>query len=301
MNFLITGATGLIGKQLMQQLVEQNHHINFVTTSKSKIISSNQAQGFYWNPKKNEIDTNCIKNVQIIIHLAGEKVAQRWTKKAKNEIASSRIRSTQLLYTLLKNSTNKVSHFIMASGTAIYPESFEKSYSETEMQKDNSFLSTVVQQWEEAAKPIENLNIKLTKIRTGVVFATQNSAFQKMVIPIKYGLATAFGTGKQLQSWIHITDLINIYQLAIDSKITGIINAVTPNPISNKNLTIEIAKKLKKPFFLPNTPEFLLKIIIGKMSCILLKSENIQPKKLQDIKFKYQFGTIQQALNDLLK
>ena len=300
MTILITGATGMIGQELVTYLLQQKHTIHYLTSSKDKINTTHSLKGFYWNITKKEIDENCIKGVQTIIHLAGASIVKRWTKKYKQEILDSRVQSAKLLQNLLQSTKNTVAHFITASGTAIYPESFDEVYDEYCIQKDNSFLSNVIQQWENVACEIQKTGIKITILRTGVVFSKKNSALQPITKPIKLGFAAAIGSGNQLLSWIHIQDLVNIYANIIENKIYGKINAVSPNTVTNKNLTRLIAHQLKKPYFLPNIPAFILKIILGEKSILVIRSENIEPKRLKQLSFNYKYPTINQALIDLL-
>lgn len=300
MNILITGATGLIGSELVNFLLAQNHTVHYLTTSKNKVKTTQNLKGFYWNIDRKIIDENCIKGVNVIVHLAGASINQRWTKSYKEQIIQSRVQSAALLYKLLKNSNHIVNHFISASGTAIYPESFDTHYNEDSQETDNRFLADVVQQWEQAANSFTEFGITVTKVRTGVVFASQNSALQEIVKPIKMGFAAALGNGKQLLSWIHIKDLVNVYYYIINHKVEGVVNAVSPNPISNKNLTQQLAHHLKTPYFLPNVPQFLLKIVLGERSIIALKSEKIQPKKLLQLNFHFTYPTVREALNDVL-
>jgi uncharacterized protein (TIGR01777 family) len=300
MTILITGATGMIGQELVTYLLQQKHTIHYLTSSKDKIKSSHNLKGFYWNITKKEIDENCIIGVQTIIHLAGASIVKRWTKKYKQEILDSRVQSAKLLQNLLQSTNNTVNHFITASGTAIYPESFNEVFDENCIQKDNSFLSNVIQQWENVAYEIQKTGIEITIVRTGVVFSKKNSALQPIAKPIKLGFAAAIGSGNQLLSWIHIQDLVNIYTNIIENKIYGIVNAVSPNAVTNKSLTRLIAHQLKKPYFLPNIPAFILKIILGEKSVLVIRSENIEPKRLKQLFYNYKFPTINQALIDLL-
>jgi NAD dependent epimerase/dehydratase family enzyme len=151
MKILITGATGLIGKELVKLLLSQKNTVYYLTTSKSKIINKPNYRGFYWNPEQGKIDENCLFNVDIIVHLAGANIAKRWTNDYKQEIIESRTLSLELLYNLIKKTPNQVKQFISASGTAIYPESESVVYDETTSETEDSFLSNVVKKWEESA------------------------------------------------------------------------------------------------------------------------------------------------------
>lgn len=299
MRILITGATGLIGNALVKLLLAQNHSINYLTTSKSKIKKQSNYNGFYWNPESGIIDEDCLYNVDIIIHLAGANIAKRWTEAYKQEIVESRTLSSELLFNLIRKTPNQVTQFISASGTAIYPESFTKVYDETTFETEDSFLSNVVKKWEESADRFKVFGIKVCKIRTGIVLSNQGGALPEMVKPIRMYLGAAMGSGKQMQSWIHLHDLVAMYSFAIDNHLDGIFNAVTPNPISNKQLTKVIAKTLKKPLFLPNIPKFMMSLLLGEMSYLLFSSKILSANKILNLGFQFQFPNIESALKDL--
>jgi uncharacterized protein len=301
MKILLSGATGLIGKSLTDNLLKNNHSVNYLTTSFHKIENKPNFKGFYWNPKKNEIDNNAIENVDVIIHLAGANIAHRWTNSYKKEIMDSRVLSTNILYKTLKNQANQVRQFISASGTAIYPDSETYIYDENFVAKDEGFLNQVVQEWERSAHKINELNIKVCKLRTGIVYAKNGGALQEIIKPIKLGIGSSFGTGKQVQSWIHIEDLVNIYRFAAENQLSGVFNAVAPNPISDSVLTKTVAKILDKPLFMPNIPRFVMRLILGEMHELLFTDKNISAKKLQNAGFQFQFPEIEQALQNILK
>lgn len=300
MKVLITGATGLIGSELTEKLLKNDHSVNYLTTSISKIVNKTNYNGFYWNPEDGTIDENCIEGVDVIVHLAGASISKRWTNNYKQELIESRLLSAHLLFGLVKKSKNQVKQFISASGTAIYPDSFSKVYDENSPEIEDSFLSNLVVKWEESANQFQLLSIKTTVLRTGIVFSAKGGALAEMVKPIKFGVGSGFGSGKQVQSWIHIQDLVNLYYFAITNQTEGILNAVAPNPISNQELTKTIARILKKPLFLPNIPQFVMKLILGEMHTLLFQNKTIIPKRALQLGFKFEFDTAEKALNDIL-
>jgi uncharacterized protein len=300
MKLLITGATGLIGTALVKELHKKGHNIHYLTTSKSKLQNTPNYKGFFWDPYNNEIDTNCINGVEVIVHLAGATIAKRWTTTYKEEIFSSRTKTADLLFTTLKENTHTVKHFISASGTAIYPESYEKVYDENSSEQANDFLAEVVKIWEKWADQFESLGLNVSKIRTGVVYAKNGGAFQELIKPIKFGLGAVMGDGKQIQSWIHLSDLVYLYCHVVENNLAGIYNAVAPETISNEAQTNAIAKHLKKPLLLPNIPQFMMKLILGQMSILLFTSKNLSSKKILTTGFTFEYPTLDKALKDLL-
>ena len=218
MKILITGATGLIGQELVAVFLEKGHTVNYLTTSKDKIISKPNYFGYYWNPKENSIDENCLINVDVIIHLAGASIAKRWTAAYKKEIIDSRINTAALLYKTLNNNPHQVKQIISASGTAIYPESEFEFYDESAKSTEQNFLASVVTKWEESVDAFQKLGIKVCKLRTGVVFANNGGALPEMVKPIKVGFGALMGNGKQIQSWIHCKDVASLYYFIIQKQ-----------------------------------------------------------------------------------
>ena len=301
MTILITGATGLVGQELVSLLLQNGHIIHYLSTSKNKLVSNSNYKGFYWNPKTAEIDLNSLKNVEVIVHLAGATIAKKWTASYKNEILESRILSTQLLFQSLQNNKNQVKQIVSASAIGIYPDSLTKIYHETDLEIDVSFLGNVVKLWENEVNQFEKLEIIVSKIRIGIVLAKNGGALQEMAKPIKFGFGAAFGSGKQYQSWVHIHDLSAIFNHVIENKLSGIYNAVSPYTTTNAELTKAIAKTLEKPLFLPNIPCFMMKIVLGEMHQILFSSQNVSCRKLLDENFQFQFAALDKALNNLLK
>ena len=300
MKILISGATGLIGSLLVKRLLEKNYTINYLTTSKAKIENKPNYQGFYWNPQEGKINESCVVGVDVIVHLAGANIANRWTDKYKQEIIESRTLSSELLYNSVKKiGKNHIKQIISASGTAIYPESHNKIYDESTIETEDSFLSNVVKKWEGSVNIFQNLDIKVCKIRTGIVLSNRGGALPEMVKPIKYGVGATMGNGKQIQSWIHINDLVAIYIFAIEKQLEGVYNAVSPNPISNDSLTKIIAAAIHKPLWLPNIPEFVMKLILGEMSYLLFSSKNLSAQKIIANGFQFQFPEIKLAIKDL--
>jgi hypothetical protein len=301
MKILITGATGLIGTELVALLLQNGVTVHYLTTSKKKIESKPNYHGFFWNPNQGIIDENALMGVDSIIHLAGATVAKRWTSKYKQEIIESRILSSNVLFKALKDNPHSVKQIVSASAIGIYPDSLTKNYTEENADIDESFLGKVVMKWEESVNKFKLLNIKVTKIRTGLVLSTKGGALPEMLKPINMGIGSPFGSGKQVQSWIHINDLVELYLFAVQNELNGAYNAVAPNPVTNKKLTQEIAAVVKKPLFMPNIPKFLMALVLGEMHTILFASQNVSSDKIEEEGFKFQYKQLDKALINLLE
>lgn len=299
MKVLITGATGLVGTEITSLLLKNGIHVNYLSTSEDKIQDEANYKGFYWNPEKGIIDDTCIAGVDAVIHLAGATISKRWTKAYKQEILESRVLTTNLLANLLKNNANSVSHFISASAIGIYPDSLTNIYSEDFTDFDNSFLSHVVQEWEKAVDRVAQAgNIRVAKVRTGLVLSGKGGALVEMAKPIRFGLGSGLGTGEQMQSWIHIQDLVGIYYYIFKHEMEGTYNAVAPYPVTNNVLMKKIAETLDKPYFMPNVPKFVLEFALGEMSTLLFASQNVSAKKIIGDGYQFKYLSLDKALKE---
>jgi hypothetical protein len=300
MKVLITGATGLIGSHLSKAFQNEGHTVHYLTTRKSAILSEEKYKGFHWNPSKNELDAAALEGVSVIIHLAGATVSKRWTREYKEKIIDSRLKSAHLLYSFLKNNPHEVGHFISASGVGLYPSN-DEIHSEDTSQTDDGFLAEVVVAWEASAEKFRDLGIKVSIVRTGIVLSTEGGALKEMMAPIQKGVGAPLGKGTQWQSWIHIDDMVQLYLEITLNGWDGIYNAVAPNPVTNKELTHQIAKALGKRIWLPNVPSFVLRLLLGEMADIVLDGQRVSSKKIESVGFSFQYPQLDGALQDLLK
>ena len=300
MSILITGATGLVGKALTEELLNSGKQVNYLTTSPNKIETKENYKGFLWNPSEGEIDVRCFHGVTAIVHLAGASIAERWTEEYKSIIVDSRIKTAQLLCSTLKNIDHTVAHFVSASAIGAYPSSKTIEYSENFEVHNSGFLGDVVKVWEEAADLFKELNIKVSKIRIGVVLSKKGGALEKLIQPIKMYIGAPLGDGEQWQSWIHLKDLARIFSYVVTHELEGIYNAVAPSPVTNKEMTKEAASVLNKPLFLPKVPAFMLKLLLGDMAVIVLESQKVSSNKIEQKGFNFKYKQVDVALQDLL-
>jgi len=298
---LITGATGLIGRELTQECLNAGIAVNYLTTSKDKIQKTENYNGFYWNPEQGKIDENAFDGATAIINLAGASISNRWTKKYKKTIIDSRVVSMALLYDTLKKIDHDIVHFISASGISIYPSSKTKLYTEENEDVDDTFLAEVVTKWENAALRFKELGMEVTKVRTGMVLAKNEGALPRFIKPIKLGLGAPLGDGNQWQSWIHIKDIAGIYLFILQNQLEGKYNAVAPNPVHNKKMTKLIAAQLGAPLWLPPIPGIFLKSILGEMATLAIDGQLVSSKKIEELGYRFRFYNIESALQDLLQ
>ena len=301
MNILITGATGLIGRKLTNDLLLNGYAVNYLTTRKSQIKSNSKINGYYWNPEKNIIDLECFKNVDTIINLAGSNIAKRWSDSNKLDILNSRIKSLNLLKHSISTNKINIKKIISASAIGIYPSSVDNVYKENESLISDSFLGKVVCQWESAVNSFKDLEIDVAIVRIGLVLSRDGGILSKSILPIQYGFGSFFGNGNQWQSWIHFQDISNIFYHILKYDLSGVFNGVSPNPVTNKTFTKKIAKFLNRPLLLPNLKKWMMRLLLGEMHTIIFESQNVSCEKLTKSKFKFKFDNFDQAIADLLK
>jgi len=300
-KILITGATGLIGSELVKLCHDNGVDVNFLTTSREKIENRSNYQGFYFNPKTGDIDVKAFDGVSTIINLAGASISKRWTDSYKKTIIDSRVKTMELIYNSLEEIDHNIGHFISASGVDIYPNSETKLYTEEYMSTDGSFLANVVVAWEEGAKRFKTLGMDVTKVRTGMVLAQKEGALPKLLQPIKLGVGSPLGNGEQWYSWIHIQDIARIYFFLYKNNLEGIYNAVAPNPVQNKKLIKLIAAQIDSPLWLPNIPTPVLNLALGEMATLVVGGKLVSSKKIEKLGYSFKYYNIDSALQDLLQ
>jgi uncharacterized protein (TIGR01777 family) len=295
-TILLTGGTGLIGTKLTAALLQKGYKVNLLSRRPTTVAGANI---FHWDVAKGEIDARCIEGVDTIIHLAGEGVAdKRWTKERKKAIIDSRTESIRTVYELLKKNKHKVTSVISASAIGYYGDRADELLSENSA-PGTDFLSNCCVEWEAAVDAGKNFGLRIAKFRTGVVL-DRGGALAKMAAPVKWYIGSPLGSGLQWISWIHVEDVVGMYLFAVENgSLEGVFNMAAPNPVTNKQITQAIARQLRKPLWLPNVPAFVLKLLLGEMSIIVLGSTKVSPKKIEDAGYKFKYANITEALKEV--
>lgn len=301
---LITGGTGMVGRALTRALLDKGYEVivmgrGGVRDTGYGIQNGGVGLSFAkWNVEKQEIDAAAFAKADYIVHLAGAGVAdKRWTSKRKQEIVDSRVSSGVLLVNSLKTIPNKVKAVISASAIGWYgADTVARKFEESDIAAKD-FLGQTCKQWEESIEPVAALGKRLTKLRIGIVLSTEGGALKEFIKPLQFGIASILGSGRQIISWIHIDDLVNMFITAIEREdISGVYNAVAPSPVSNKELILTLAKARNK-FYIPvPVPSFVLKMMLGEMSIEILKSATVSSAKAERAGFSFRYADIKAAV-----
>jgi len=291
---LITGGTGLIGKRLSFLLASKGYEVSVLSRSKSP---ESKYTTFVWNVKDQFIEEEAFQDLDYIIHLAGAGIAdKKWSEKRKKEIIASRVASTNLLYNSVKRLKTPLNSFISASATGYYGAVTSETIFEEKDKPAKDFLGKVCSLWEDSIFQFNEIKIRTVALRTGIVLSKDGGALKKMKTPI----ITSLGNGKQYMPWIHIDDLCELYIKAIeDQEFKGAFNAVSSEHISNLSFSKKVSKIFNHPFLAVGTPSFILQIVFGEMSTIILNGSRISANKIKQAGFKFKFENLEKALKNL--
>ena len=303
MKFLITGGTGNIGSFLIKEILSKGYSVNYLTRNQIKIKKSSNLNGFFWDIDKQIIDYKCFEGVSHIVHLSGESISKRWTKKRKKNILSSRLLTTKLLFKSLSKhrSLCEIKHIVCASAIGIYKSSYDKIYDEESICKGKTFLQKVVIKWEKELLNFKKLGIDITIFRIGLVLSKKGGILKTLQIPTKFNIVAPIGNGKQYQSWKHEYDLSNMIMESIFNKWFGVYNAVSPNPIKQKKFIRLYAKSLNKMSLPIPIPKVIIRLLFGKMSVLIFNSQYVSSKKILNSGFSFKFPKIKEAFLNLVK
>jgi uncharacterized protein len=278
MNVAITGASGFVGRRATEFLTRQGHTVRSVSLRPSP--SPQQLAG-----------------CDAVVHLGGEPVAQRWTASARRRILESRVEGTRALVAAMRGHAPNV--MVSASGVGYYGSCGDRVLTEQSPNGDD-FLGEVAFAWEREAREAEKLGTRVVCLRIGTVLGPGGGALQKMLLPFRLGLGGRLGPGTQWMSWIHLEDLCGLIQFALpESTLRGVLNAVSPHPVTNADFTRAFARAIHRPAVFP-VPAVALKLIFGQMSEVLLGSQRAIPEAAVNAGFEFRYPEIGAALIQIL-
>ncbi len=297
MKVLITGGSGLIGKQLTKKLLEKDVPVVHLTRSRN---SAAGVKTYEWNWESGRIDTKCFEDVTHVVHLAGAGIADRsWTMKRKRFLVKSRVHTTRLLHQKITALNLPIEAFISASGVGYYgAQTIDKVFTEEDASHDD-FIAKCCIQWENSADLFQHY-CRVVKLRTGMVLAPYEGGLPKIASSINIGLGAPLGTGKQAVPWIHIDDMVGLYMEALqNTTMKGVYNAVAPEQITNAELIRNIASAMNKKIRLKRVPSFAIKTLYGEMSLMVLEGSQVSSNKTENIPFAFQFPNNLEALKNI--
>jgi uncharacterized protein (TIGR01777 family) len=293
----ITGGTGLVGTALCEGLRREGHEVRIFSRGESR--TQGELRYCHWDPEKGVIDPNDLKDVEVVVNLAGARIAgKRWTAQYKKELYNSRIQATELLVENLRNAAPNCRKFVSASAVGYYGEDNGLPFVETDSAATD-FLGNLCRDWEAAAQKAEAF-CAVQILRFGIVLDHEQGALPQMIAPFKFGLMPIPGDGTQIISWIHVDDLIATLMDAVeDAEWSGVFNLVASQPVSQEVLLKTYAKLAYYKVLAFHVPSFLLKIALGQSTEAILTSTRVSNEKLRQSGFQFQFATIESALDNL--
>jgi len=297
MKILMTGGTGFIGKKLCHFLLEKGHQLTVLSRNPEKVSA---LCGESVGSIKNLDQLTASDTFDAIINLAGEGIADaRWTDIRKQQILDSRINTTKQLISYIEKATNKPSVLISGSAIGYYGDKGSAVLTEESLPHEE-FSHHLCALWEAAAFAAEKLGVRTCVIRTALVIGDDGGFLKRMLPPFKFGLGGPISDGKQWMSWIHRTDLIAIIETLLESStLQGVFNASSPQPVTNREFSKTLGAVLNRPAIIP-VPAFVLKILLGEMSMLLLGGQRVIPERLEKAGFEFKFRALSHALNNVL-
>jgi uncharacterized protein (TIGR01777 family) len=293
MKIAISGGSGFIGTHLINYLLEKQYEVLLITrtnkTTPQKVVCVT------WNEL--DQDSQPLERLEAWINLAGETINQRWTAAAKAKIMDSRIRIIQHMAELLEKLQDKPKVIINSSAIGIYGTSDTETFTEDSNTRSTDFLSEVVVQWEKATELIKGERV--VNLRTGLVLGLDGGALPSMIMPYRFGVGGRVGKGTQWVSWIHIQDVVRLFEFCITTdQLSGAVNGTSPNPVTMEQFGRTIAKVWHRTHLFP-VPSFVLKLLFGEMSILVLEGQRVLPQVLIKHDYVFQYKELEAALRQL--
>ena len=295
----MTGATGRIGSHVVAALKARGDEVTVLSRDPDRASEKLGVEAAGWDPDTEGAPLTALAGRDGVIHLAGEDVAQRWSKDAKARILDSRERGTRNLVHGIFDAEPRPGVFVCASASGYYGKRGDEPVDETQP-PGRDWLAEVCVRWENQADTAK-LGARVVRVRTGIVLDAEGGALAKMLPPFKAGIGGPIGGGKQYMPWIHLDDLVGIYLAALDSPdFSGAINASAPNPVTNKEFSHALGRALHRPAVAP-VPGFTIKAMYGEMAQIVLTGVRMVPGRAAELGYEFRHPELDEALRDTLK
>jgi uncharacterized protein (TIGR01777 family) len=300
MTYLITGATGFVGRALVESLLADGHSVNYLSRKIDRSMNLRAAFHHWEDPETTLPPLTSVPRCDAVIHLAGEPVAQRWTDEVKKKIRDSRVAGTRNLVEAIGLMRHKPSVLVSSSAVGYYGDRGDEVLTE-ESKPGKGFLAEVCVEWEREALRARELGLRVVPIRTGVVLASGGGALQKMLPPFEFGIGGRFGNGKQWMPWVHRDDLLRLFRFAAETQsVDGPMNGTAPEPVTNSEFARTLARAIHRPALLP-IPKFGLRLLLGEMADFLVQSTRAIPAAAERQGFSFTYNHLQNALDAVLR
>ena len=300
MRVTLTGASGLIGTKLVQALRARGDDVTVLSRSPARTTSALGVPADAWQPTEATAPAGALAGRDAVVHLAGERVDQRWSDEAKRAIVASREAGTRNLVEGLRAADPRPAALISASAVGYYGPRGDETVDEA-TPPGTDFLAGVCVAWEHQAQRAEELGMRVVRVRTGVVLDGSGGALARMLTPFKLGIGGPVAGGDQYMPWIHADDLVGIYLAAIDGATwTGAVNASAPVPVTNTAFSKALGRALHRPAVLP-IPGFALRLLYGDMAEIVTEGQRAVPRRPLDLGYAFEHPDLDEALRDALR
>lgn len=295
MDVLVSGATGLVGSALSDELENKGHRV--ISLSRSKPSAEDTIR---WDPSRRQIDSSRLEGVDAVVHLAGENIVGRWTEEKKRKIRDSRVQGTRLLAETIAGLSEKPRAMICASAVGYYGDRGNELLRE-ESDPGDAFLSEVVVEWEAAAEPAREAGIRVANLRFGIVLSPEGGALGTTLPLFKLGGGGKVGSGRQWWSWVALDDVVGALVHALENEdVEGPVNVVAPNPMTNAEYTKVLGDVLNRPTLVP-APAPALRAVLGQVADeLLLASARVEPAELKETGYEFRYPELEGALRHLL-
>ncbi len=298
---VITGGTGLIGRALTGLLVRKQYRVRILTRFPERYSGTDAVSYYAWDWTRRRIDGRVFEGATALVHLAGANIgAQRWTEDYKALIAGSRILSLAFLRDFMMQNGVAVKHFIGASAIGYYGCVTDDCQRIETDPPGTDFLARLTVRWEETSQSMQAVARRVSILRTGVVLDARQGAFPRMIRPLRWGLTSPLGSGRQWLDWIHIDDIARMYLFMLQHPLDGTFNAVSPHPVTYRRFVQIAAERMGRPCCMPPVPGVLLRWLTGPSACLALEGVPIESKKIRNAGFVFRYPQLEGALKDLL-
>jgi hypothetical protein len=300
MRITLTGATGRIGETLVAALKARGDEVTVLSRNPERATQRLDVPAVNWDPKSGPAPLNALEGRDVVVHLAGEDVGQRWTKSVRQEILDSREQGTRNLVAGIAAAADRPKALVSASASGIYGPHGAEPVDETAPAGDD-YLAHVCEVWEREALAAQAHGLRVAVLRTGIVLDAHGGALSKMLTPFKAGVGGPVAGGRQYMPWIHLDDVVGLYLAAIDGPDwSGPINVSAPTPVTNAEFSKALGKAIRRPAFSP-VPKFALSALYGEMSTIVVNGVNMVPRRAEQLGYRFAHPEVGEALTATLR